>query len=74
MMKAIAYTRPDGGIGVIVPVINTYPQKEEITEDQALMRALKDIPSDALNAFVVDEVPDSSRQSEWRLVDGRIVV
>lgn len=75
-MKRIAYKMPDGSVGLIVPVINTYPEREQITETQALVRAFKDIPDEAVEAYVLDEKdvpPTTDRQADWRLVGGRIV-
>lgn len=75
-MKRIAYTRPDGGVSVIVPVINSYPVKENLSEDEALHRATKDIPSDATNVVVLEDedFPKDVPQEKWSLRDGKIVV
>jgi hypothetical protein len=65
-MKKIIFTRPDGGLSVVHPVINTYPVREEITEDEALERAMSRIPSDAIGVQVVDEVPaDRTFRMAW---------
>ena len=64
-MKRILFTRPDGGLSVVTPVINT---RENITEDAALERAVKKLPSDAVNVRVVDasEIPtDRSFRNAW---------
>lgn len=54
-MKAIAYTRPDGGISICHPVISKDDPKG-FTEEQALERALKkDIPADATNVQVIEK-------------------
>lgn len=53
-MKAIIYTRPDGGLSVVHPVVNSHPTRENITEEEALERALAKIPSDAINPHVVE--------------------
>ena len=68
-MKKIIYTRPDGGLSVVTPVINTYPVREDITENQALDRAMKKLPADALNVRVVDEadIPtDRTFRNAWK--------
>ena len=68
-MKKIIYTRSDGGCAVIHPVIGTHPQRENITEDEALQRAWeKDIPADAINPQIVSAefVPtDRSFRNAW---------
>ena len=73
-MKKIIFTRPsDGGVSVIHPVINTHPVRENITEDEALERAKKDIPPDALDVLIVDEseIPaDRTFREAWRNVNG----
>lgn len=75
-MKRIVFKRPDGGLSIIVPAINTYPSREKLTEDEALERAKKDIPSDASDIIIVDEseIPqDRSYRNAWTH-DGRSVV
>lgn len=52
-MKKIIYTRPDGGLSVVHPVINTLPVAEDITEEQALQRAIDKLPLDELTGEVV---------------------
>lgn len=67
-MRRIIYTRPDGGLSVVVPVINTYPNVENITEAQAEQRAFAKLPNDALNARFVDlsEIPsDRTFRNAW---------
>lgn len=66
-MKKIIYTRPDGGIVVVHPVINTHPTREAITEEDALQRAWDRLPPDADDAVVVDQVPeDRTFREAWR--------
>ena len=68
-MKRIIYTRPDGGLSVVTPVINTYPVREDITEDQTLERAMVKLPADALNVRVVEaaDIPaDRSYRNAWK--------
>ena len=67
-MRKIIYTRPDGGLSVVHPVINT---KESITKEQALARALEKLPKDALNPQVVDSVPsDRTFRNAWKAGSG----
>lgn len=75
-MKKIIYTRSDGRLCVIHPVINTHPTPEQITEDEALERARKDIPPDAIDPQIVDEaaVPaDRTFRNAWTAAPGQIV-
>lgn len=76
-MRKIAYEDANGNLCVIHPVINTYPQMENITEDEAFERAKKDIPDGALNVTFLDEadIPlDRSNRSKWKLHAGKIVI
>jgi putative heme iron utilization protein len=84
-MKRIIFTRPDGGVTVVTPVINTHtvvdgvvvPVPENISEDEAVTRALARIPADAVNVQVVDEsvIPsDRSARRAWRQSGASIVV
>lgn len=72
-MDRIVYTRPDGGVSVVHPVINTHGEEDDITEDKALTRALAQLPTDAIAPAVVEEstIPsDRSFRDAWRY-DGR---
>ena len=74
-MRRIAFTRPDGGVSIIVPVISRDDPKD-FTEAQALERAAKDIPQDAINFTIVNEdaIPaDRTFRNAWR-ADGEAVV
>jgi hypothetical protein len=84
-MKRIIYTRPDGGITVVTPVINTHSVvdgvvvqiPENISEDEAVARALSRLPVDAINPQVVDESalpPDRSQRRAWRQNGASVVV
>ena len=67
-MKRILFTRPDGGLSVVIPVINTLGEAEGFTEADALERALAKLPADALNVRVVDEtdIPtDRTYRNAW---------
>lgn len=76
-MKKIIYKRQDGGISIIHPVINTHPQKENISEEEAFERAKKDIPKDALEIHFVEEheIPkDRTDRNKWSIENGKVVV
>lgn len=53
-MKKIIFTRPDGGLSVVHPVINSYPVREDITEAQAIERAYAKLPQGAINPQIVE--------------------
>lgn len=73
-MKKIIFTRPDGGLTVLHPVRNTHPILEDLTDEQVLERAKKDIPTDATDVHIVDEVPsDRSYRDAWKSEGGQIV-
>lgn len=83
-MKKIIYTRPDGGLSVVHPVINTHtvvngevvPLPENISEEQALARALKKLPASARNPQVVDEsaIPaDRTFRDAWTAGSGAVL-
>jgi hypothetical protein len=72
-MKVILYTSAHDPLCVVRPVINTYPERELITEDQALERAKKDIPADATDVQIVDEsaIPtDRTFRNAWKAGNG----
>lgn len=74
-MKKIIFSRPDGGVSVVVPVINTLPENENITEAQAEQRAWDKLPVGAINPqFVTDaEIPtDRMFRDTWKLQSGKI--
>jgi hypothetical protein len=53
-MKRIVYI--DGGkLAVCTPVINTFPEPEDITEDEAVARALVKIPATATDVRILPE-------------------
>ena len=67
-MTKIIYTRPDGGLSVVTPVINTIPVREQITEAQAEQRAWDKLSKDALNPRWADagEIPsDRTFRNAW---------
>lgn len=74
-MRKIVFTRPDGGITVVYPVINNAPVPEDITEAEAEQRAWDRLPSTAINPhFVVDDYIPSDRtfRDAWRSDGKRI--
>ena len=67
-MKKIIYTRPDGGLSVVNPVINTSRELPGFNEARALERALQKLPNDAINPQVVeaDAIPtDRTFRNAW---------
>ena len=75
-MKRIVYTKPDGNLAVVTPVINTFPSPENMTEDEALARALSKLPAGAVNPVVVEEaaIPtDRAYRDAWS-VSGNSVI
>jgi hypothetical protein len=83
-MKKIIYTRPDGVVCVVNPVINSHSLvngkvvavRESISEDQALARAIARLPNYAKASHrVVDEssIPqDRTYRNGWKAIDGRV--
>jgi hypothetical protein len=71
-MKKIIYTRPDGGISVIHPVINT-SETMRITEAGAEQRAFAQLPLDAINPRWIDDsiIPlDRTFRNAWEDIGG----
>jgi hypothetical protein len=69
-MKRIVYTRPDGGLAIVRPFINTHPAPEPLTEEQALQRAISKLPPEVTVFVVVEEtaIPaDRTKREAWRL-------
>lgn len=75
-MKKIIFTQADGSIAVIHPVINTIGEAKGFTEDDALLRAMKDIPPNVAWTIVDEgDVPtDRTNREAWVLRDGKITV
>jgi hypothetical protein len=77
MNKRIIYSKPNGEVAVVYPVINSYPVPEPITEDQAVERAMSRLPADAINPQIVDvsAIPvDRSQRRAWRQNGASIVI
>ena len=74
-MRKIIFTRPDGGVSVVVPAINTIPDLENITEAEAEKRAWNKLPANAINPrFVTDaDIPtDRTFRNAWK--DGGVKI
>ena len=65
-MKKIIYSLPDGRVAVVHPVINTHPEPEQITEEQALERAIARLPA----GVVFQVVEETSIPSDRTFRDG----
>ncbi len=75
-MKKIIYTRPDGGISIVTPVINTRGEPEGFTEEDALSRALAKLPKDAINPQIVEPqvIPaDRTFRNAWSHGGDRVI-
>ena len=76
-MRKIIYTRPDGGLCVVHPVINTLGEPDNFTDADAEQRAWDKLPKDAINpAFVEAEAIPADRafREAWRRGDAGGVV
>lgn len=74
-MKKIIYTASNGTLVVIHPTRNTYPVLEDLSDEECLERAKKDIPVDAVDFNIVDssEIPlDRSYRGAWVNLNGKI--
>ncbi len=74
-MRRIIYTRPDGGLSVVRPIINTHPVRENITEAQAEQRAGDRLPPDAINPQYIEEseIPsDRTFRDAWKANGAKI--
>ena len=75
-MRRIIYTRPDGGLSVVRPIINTHPNPENITEAEAEQRAWDRLPSNAINPKFIEEsaVPsDRTFRDAWMMSGNGII-
>ena len=67
-MRKIIFTRPDGGISVVTPALNTFGEAKGFTEADAEQRAWDKLPADAINPRWADtgEVPtDRGFRNAW---------
>lgn len=68
-MRKIIFTRPDGGLSVVNPVLNTIREVPGFTEADAEQRAWDRLPPDAINPRFVDDadIPtDRSFRNGWK--------
>jgi len=76
-MKRIIYTQANGVIAIVTPVINTSPVLENITEQQAIDRAISKLPEDVGDYVLVDEgnIPtDFTHRNIWILSEDKTSV
>jgi hypothetical protein len=75
-MKLIVYKRLDGGISVLAPVKNTSPVAEDISDEDSLARAWKDVPADAIDPIEVEQadIPKDRAFREAWIISGNAVV
>jgi hypothetical protein len=69
-MKKIVYTQANGVLAIVTPVINTSPVREDITEQQALERAISKLPPEVTSYVLVDEAnitTDDAHRNAWVL-------
>ena len=76
-MNRIVYANENGGVVIVTPVINTMPEQENITEEQALQRAISKLPPEVVNYVVLDEsaIPtDRTHRNAWVLSSDKTTV
>ena len=76
-MKKIVYTQSNGILAIVTPVINTSPVREDITEEQALARAISKLPSEVTSYVLVDEAnitTDDTHRNAWVLSEDKTSV
>ena len=67
-MRKIIFTRPDGGVTVVYPVINITEISAGFTEADAEQRAWNKLPTDAINPKFVNasDIPtDRTFRNAW---------
>ena len=67
-MRQIVFTRPDGGLSVVHPVINTMGEVAGFTEVQAEQRAFAKLPANAINPKFIEtaDIPvDRTFRNAW---------
>lgn len=68
-MRKIVYTLPDGSISIVTPIRNTYPEPEELSDEDIEQRAWGKLPADAIDPHYVDqgEIPtDRTFRAAWK--------
>ena len=76
-MRKIIFTNLDGGLVVVIPVVNTFGEAEGFTEADAEKRAWDTLPSDAINPRWCDasEVPtDRTFRAAWVNTDSKLTI
>lgn len=68
-MKRIVYTRPDGGVSIVIPAISI--EDEGLTEEKAVARALARLAKDVPNAADVqvvepESIPARTFRDAWK--------
>lgn len=69
-MKRIAFTRPDGGVSVIVPAPKA--QLPDESEADFMARVATAIPPDATDVTELDTLPSRTYRNAWRLTGGKV--
>jgi len=68
IMKRIVYKGSDDILHIVIPVRNTYPIAEDLTDDQVLQRAISALPPEVVDYSIVDEaaIPtDRANRHAW---------
>ena len=68
-MRRIVYSRQDGGVSIVHPVINTVGEADGFTEAEAEKRAWDALPADAIDPRWVEEgeiLADRSFRNAWK--------
>ena len=76
-MKKIIYTDANGRVCVVHPQRNTWPEPEELSDAEVLLRAAEALPEDAINPRVVEEhaIPtDRANRASWVQFGGNILI
>lgn len=66
MNRRIIYTRPDGGVSIVIPCRNI--DESHLTDDEIYQRAFNKLPKDAINPQMItaDKIPqDRTHRNAW---------
>lgn len=69
-MKRTAYTRPDGGVSVVVP--SPRAQRPDESEADFLSRVARAVPPDATDVVQLDTLPSRAYRNAWVLAGGKV--
>lgn len=69
-MKKIAFTRPDGGVSVIVPAPKA--QLPDESEADFMARVAQALPPDATDVAELDTLPSRAYRNAWVLSGGQV--